>query len=239
MPAKTEAIEWVAVQRHRPGTNARTITPSKDRINEYARSIAMYGILVPLIAEKQKDGYHLQAGYTRLAALAQLKADKALSTLAQLNGVDLDRVPVRIYKGDDKGRLMLPIIENNFHDVMNEVDVATQVKPCWMPGEDVKPGGLLRQTQVHPAAERAGPAPRGAGADQGRPHQGQHGREVRQGDPRARQVAEGPEQGHRQGGAALQERQTQEQTHHRRRAEGQADAHEGGERCGRPPAPTS
>jgi len=138
MPAKTEAIEWVAISDIVKGTNARTITPSKDRINEYARSIAMYGILVPLIAEKQKDGYHLQAGYTRLAALAQLKADKALSTLAQLNGVDLDRVPVRLYTGDEKGRLMLPIIENNFHDVMNEVDVANQVKQLLDAGQDVK-----------------------------------------------------------------------------------------------------
>jgi len=138
MPAKTEAIEWVALSDIVKGTNARTITPSKDRINEYARSIAMYGILVPLIAEKQKDGYHLQAGYTRLAALAQLKADKALSTLAQLNGVDLDRVPVRLFTGDEKGRLMLPIIENNFHDVMNEVDVANQVKQLLDAGQDVK-----------------------------------------------------------------------------------------------------
>lgn len=138
MPAKSEAIEWVALSDIVKGTNARTITPSKDRINEYARSIAMYGILVPLIAEKQKDGYHLQAGYTRLAALAQLKADKALSTLAQLNGVDLDRVPVRLFTGDEKGRLMLPIIENNFHDVMNEVDVANQVKQLLDAGQDVK-----------------------------------------------------------------------------------------------------
>ncbi|MEX1133054.1 MAG: ParB N-terminal domain-containing protein, partial [Flavobacteriales bacterium] len=120
------------------GTNARTIRPAKDRINEYARSIAMYGILVPLIAERKDDGYHLQAGYTRMAALAQLKADKALSALAQLNGVDLERVPVRLYTGDEKGRLMLPIIENNFHDVMNEVDVATQVRSLLDAGQDAK-----------------------------------------------------------------------------------------------------
>ncbi len=138
MSTKNESIEWVAVEDIILGRNARTVKPSKDRVNEYARSIAMYGILVPLIADKAKDGYHLQAGYTRMAALAQLKADKALSALAALNGVDLDRVPVRIYKGDDKGRLMLPIIENNFHDVMNEVDVATQVKALLDAGEDLK-----------------------------------------------------------------------------------------------------
>lgn len=138
MSAHKESIEWVAVADIVLGTNARTIKPSKDRINEYARSIAMYGILVPLIADKKGDAYHLQAGYTRMAALAQLKEDKALTALAKLNGVDLERVPVRIYKGDDKGRLMLPIIENNFHDVMNEVDVATQVKHLLDAGEDVK-----------------------------------------------------------------------------------------------------
>lgn len=138
MSAQKESIEWVAVEDIVLGTNARTIKPSKDRINEYARSIAMYGILVPLIADKKGEAYHLQAGYTRMAALAQLREDKALSTLAKLNGVDLERVPVRIYKGDDKGRLMLPIIENNFHDVMNEVDVATQVKHLLDAGEDVK-----------------------------------------------------------------------------------------------------
>lgn len=138
MSAQKESIEWVAVEDIVLGTNARTIKPSKDRINEYARSIAMYGILVPLIADKQGEAYHLQAGYTRMAALAQLREDRALSTLAKLNGVDLERVPVRIYKGDDKGRLMLPIIENNFHDVMNEVDVATQVKHLLDAGEDVK-----------------------------------------------------------------------------------------------------
>lgn len=91
---------------HCPRRNARTIKPSKERINEYARSIAMYGILVPLIADRKGDAYHLQAGYTRLAAIGQLKADKALSTLAQLNGVDLEHVPVR---GDDKGRLVYPL----------------------------------------------------------------------------------------------------------------------------------
>ena len=138
MSTQKESIEWVAVEDIALGTNARTIKPSKDRINEYARSIAMYGILVPLIADKKGDTYHLQAGYTRLAAIAQLKEDKALAALAKLNNVDLERVPVRIYKGDDKGRLMLPIIENNFHDVMNEVDVATQVKHLLDAGEDVK-----------------------------------------------------------------------------------------------------
>ncbi|MEO8067512.1 MAG: ParB/RepB/Spo0J family partition protein, partial [Flavobacteriales bacterium] len=135
---KKESIEWVAIDDIVLGTNARTIKPGKDRINEYARSIAMYGILVPLIADKKGDSYHLQAGYTRLAAMAQLKADKALSALADLNQVDLDRVPVRIFKGDEKGRLMLPIIENNFHDVMNEVDVANQVKSLLESGEEAK-----------------------------------------------------------------------------------------------------
>ena len=138
MSDKKESIEWVAVEDIILGTNARTIKPGKDRIHEYARSIAMYGILVPLIADKKGGQYHLQAGYTRMAALAQLKADKALSALAQMNEVDLDRVPVRIFKGDDKGRLMLPIIENNFHDVMNEVDVATQVKHLLDAGQETK-----------------------------------------------------------------------------------------------------
>jgi ParB-like chromosome segregation protein Spo0J len=138
MSARTESIEWVALGDIVKGTNARTTTPTKDRINEYARSIAMYGILVPLIAEKKSDGYHLHAGYTRLTALTALKNDSALTALAQLNGVDLERVPVRIYAGDDKGRLMLPIIENNFHDVMNEVDVANQVKQLLDAGQDPK-----------------------------------------------------------------------------------------------------
>ena len=138
MSKRTESIEWVATGDIVLGANARTIKPGKDRINEYARSIAMYGILVPLIADKKDDGYHLQTGYTRLAALAQLKADKAMAALAQLNGVDMDRVPVRLYTGDEKGRLMLPIIENNFHDVMNEVDVATQVSSLLDAGQDVK-----------------------------------------------------------------------------------------------------
>jgi ParB-like chromosome segregation protein Spo0J len=138
MSNQKESIEWVAVKDIVLGTNARTIKPSKDRVHEYARSIAMYGILVPLIADKKGDAYHLHAGYTRLAAIALLKEDKALSALAKLNNVDLERVPVRIYTGDDKGRLMLPIIENNFHDVMNEVDVATQVKHLLDAGEDVK-----------------------------------------------------------------------------------------------------
>ncbi len=136
--SKHESIEWVTVQDIVLGTNPRTTKPGKERINEYARSIALYGILVPLIAEKKDDAYHLQAGYTRLAALDALKADKALLALAQLNNVDLERVPVRIYQGDEKGRLMLPIIENNFHDVMNEVDVANQVKQLLDAGQDVK-----------------------------------------------------------------------------------------------------
>lgn len=138
MSKKNEAIEWVAVEELVRGTNARTVKPSKERINEYARSIAMYGILVPLIADKREGAYHLEAGYTRLAALEQLKADKALTALAQLNNVDLERVPVRIFHGDEKGRLMLPIIENNFHDVMNEVDVASQVRALLDAGEEVK-----------------------------------------------------------------------------------------------------
>ncbi|MBX2979064.1 MAG: ParB N-terminal domain-containing protein [Flavobacteriales bacterium] len=138
MAARTENIEWVSLQDIVLGTNARTIKPSKERINEYARSIAMYGILVPLIADKVDGKFHLHAGYTRMTALAALKADTALSALATLNGVDLERVPVRIYAGDDKGRLMLPIIENNFHDVMNEVDVANQVKQLLDAGQDVK-----------------------------------------------------------------------------------------------------
>lgn len=138
MSKKSETIEWVPVEELVRGTNARTVKPSKERINEYARSIALYGILVPLIADKRQGAYHLEAGYTRLAALEQLKNDKALNALAQINKVDLERVPVRIFHGDEKGRLMLPIIENNFHDVMNEVDVATQVKALLDAGEDLK-----------------------------------------------------------------------------------------------------
>jgi ParB-like chromosome segregation protein Spo0J len=138
MSKKQESIEWVAVQDIVFGTNPRTIKPSKERINEYARSIALYGILVPLIAEKKSDGYHLQAGYTRMAAMEQLKGDKALSALAAMNNVDLEQVPVRIYQGDEKGRLMLPIIENNFHDVMNEVDVANQVKHLLEAGQEAR-----------------------------------------------------------------------------------------------------
>lgn len=138
MSKKQESIEWVAVQDIVLGTNPRTTKPSKERINEYARSIALYGILVPLIADKRDGAYHLQAGYTRLAALEQLKGDKALSALATMNNVDLERVPVRIYQGDEKGRLMLPIIENNFHDVMNEVDVAQQVKQLLEAGQEAK-----------------------------------------------------------------------------------------------------
>jgi len=138
MSAKKESIEWVAIGDIVLGSNPRTIKPGKDRINEYARSIALYGILVPLIADKKDDGYHLQAGYTRLAAIETLKGDKALSALAALNNVDLELVPVRIYHGDEKGRLMLPIIENNFHDVMNEVDVANQVKHLLDAGQEAK-----------------------------------------------------------------------------------------------------
>ena len=138
MSTKKESIEWVSVQDIVLGTNPRTTKPGKERINEYARSIALYGILVPLIADKREGAYHLQAGYTRLAALEQLKGDKALSALATMNNVDLERVPVRIYQGDEKGRLMLPIIENNFHDVMNEVDVARQVKQLLEAGQEAK-----------------------------------------------------------------------------------------------------
>jgi ParB-like chromosome segregation protein Spo0J len=138
MSNKQESIEWVAVEQIVLGSNPRTTKPGKERISEYARSIALYGILVPLIAEKRDGGYHLQAGYTRLAALAHLKADKALSALAALNSVDLERVPVRIYRGDEQGRLMLPIIENNFHDVMNEVDVAHQVKALLEAGQEAR-----------------------------------------------------------------------------------------------------
>lgn len=138
MSTKQEQIEWVSTEDIVLGSNPRTTKPHKDRINEYARSIALYGILVPLIAEKKDGAYHLQAGYTRLAAMAALKVDSALKALADMNNVDLERVPVRIYKGDEKGRLMLPIIENNFHDVMNEVDVAHQVRHLLDAGQEAK-----------------------------------------------------------------------------------------------------
>jgi len=49
MSVQKESIEWVEIADIVLGTNARTIKPSKERVNEYARSIAMYGILVPLI----------------------------------------------------------------------------------------------------------------------------------------------------------------------------------------------
>lgn len=136
--SKKESFEWVAVEDIVLGTNPRTVKPGNDRVAEYARRIALYGIEVPLIADKKSDGDHLQAGCTRLAALAALKADKALLALAQRNNVDVDRVPVRICQGGEKGRLMLPIIENNFHDVMNEVDVANQVKQLLETGEEAK-----------------------------------------------------------------------------------------------------
>ncbi|MFN9327385.1 MAG: ParB/RepB/Spo0J family partition protein [Flavobacteriales bacterium] len=138
MSTKQESIDWVAVQDIVLGHNPRTVKPGKDREAEYARSIALNGILVPLIADKREGAYHLQAGYTRLAALDALKADKVLLALAQLNNVDLERVPVRIYQGDEKGRLMLPIIENNFHDVMNEVDVAQQVRQLLEAGQEAR-----------------------------------------------------------------------------------------------------
>ena len=80
---------------NRLGHNRPHHQPGKGRINEYVLSIAMYGILVPLIADKTKDGYLLQVGYTRMAAIAWLKADKALSALANMNEMHLDPVPLR------------------------------------------------------------------------------------------------------------------------------------------------
>ncbi len=128
MAAAAEHIEHIALSELVLGENPRTVRPSPQRIEEYARSIAHFGILVPLIAERVDGRCHLRAGYTRVAALRHIADDRLLRELAEKNGVDIHHVPIRFFTGDDQRRLLLPIVENNFHDLMNEVDVANRVK---------------------------------------------------------------------------------------------------------------
>lgn len=123
-----EHIEWIAVRDIVPGSNARSVAPSRDRVLEHARSIAHFGILVPLIAERRDGICHLLAGNTRLAALREVRDDSVLVALAQLNKVDLERVPVRFFTGDEQSKLLLPVVENNFRDLMNDVDLARRVR---------------------------------------------------------------------------------------------------------------
>jgi len=131
-----EHIVHVALPDLVLGENPRTVRPSQQRIEEYARSIAHCGILVPLIAERVNGKCQLLAGHTRVAALRYLANDRALRELAERNGVNTHQVPVRFFTGDAQRRLLLPIIENNFHDLMNEVDVATRVELLLETGTD-------------------------------------------------------------------------------------------------------
>ena len=128
VPMDAEAITHVALQDLVLVENARTVRPGQDRIEAYARSIAHCGILVPLIAVRVDGHCHLLAGHTRVAALRYLATDAGLRKLASKNHVDIHHVPVRFFTGDEQRRLLLPIVENNFHDLMNEVDVANRVK---------------------------------------------------------------------------------------------------------------
>ena len=99
MSTQKESIEWVAVSNIVLDTNARTIKPSKDRINEYARSRAMYGILVPLIADKKGDrNAHIGCITTqqllRFADMKGLRAivlDPGRSTELYISQSDLNR----------------------------------------------------------------------------------------------------------------------------------------------------
>lgn len=128
MTAAADHIVQVALHDLVLGENPRTVRPAPQRIEEYARSIAHCGILVPLIAVSVEGRCHLVAGHTRVAALHYLAADPLLCRLAAKNQVDIHHVPVRFFTGDEQRRLLLPIVENNFHDLMNEVDVANRVK---------------------------------------------------------------------------------------------------------------
>ncbi len=128
MSAPSEHIQWVPLLHIVPGTNTRTVKPRTERIADYARSIARYGVLVPLLAEQRDSTYHLHAGHTRLAALHQVRDDKHLSRLAQRNGVDLHRVPVRLVPNNNRNHLLLPMLENNLRDPLNDVDAAALVQ---------------------------------------------------------------------------------------------------------------
>ncbi len=136
MAEGTEQIEWIALRNIVPGENPRTVRPSRERILDYARSIAHCGLLVPLLAERRDGACHLLAGHTRLAALKELKENRSLRELAQRNGIDVDHVPVRFFNGNAQRLLLLPIIENNFHDLMNDVDLAQRVKLLLDAGTD-------------------------------------------------------------------------------------------------------
>lgn len=97
------------------GENARATKPSKESVADLARSIALHGILVPLIATLKDGKYHLKGGYTRVSALELIKSDAALKELAKMNDVDLETAPVRIWESTTSD-LWIPILENSIRE---------------------------------------------------------------------------------------------------------------------------
>lgn len=113
----------------------RTHTPAPERVADFARSIAHCGLVVPLLAERRGDTYHVHSGHTRLAALHQLKDDRRLSELAQRNGVDVDHVPVRLCPGNERHHRLMALVENVHREALNPVDEALRVQQLLLDDE--------------------------------------------------------------------------------------------------------
>lgn len=137
MSNNKQQVQYLKLDEITMGVNPRT-TIKKDRIKEYARSIAAYGVLIPLVVTKEGNDYHLQDGYSRIEAIKQIGEDKVLQALAKANDVDLSSLPCIVHQGDERSKLMVPIISNNLKEKLDPVDTAHQLNILISSGEDVK-----------------------------------------------------------------------------------------------------
>lgn len=111
--------------------NARQTAPdeeAKQSIDGMADSIALLGLLQPLIVhelKKPKGKYGVLAGGRRLAALNLIR-DQA--DQIQSNAVDFDAIPVVFVTGDEAELRQISLSENVVRAVMTDVDIYRGVK---------------------------------------------------------------------------------------------------------------
>ncbi len=108
-PAAREALREIPVAAITPNPYQPRTTFDQDALDELQASIAIYGVLVPIIVRKRGEKFELVAGERRWRACAALRKET---------------MPAIVREGDNRDSLEVAIIENLQRENLNPLEEA-------------------------------------------------------------------------------------------------------------------
>jgi ParB/RepB/Spo0J family partition protein len=167
MATTSDALRTIALSQVRVPENVREL--DRQHVDALARSIALQGLLVPVVVRRSDDGFELVAGFHRIAAAAQLglpeipvvvrdveteESDRAVENIArkQLNPCEEARAV--------RAMLNRGLTQNGAADVLgwSSSRVAARVKLLALPdrAQEMVGAGVIRSVRSTSCARSVG-----------------------------------------------------------------------------------